>query len=217
MKPIRVLISDDHALFRAGLRALLQNVPDVEVVGEAADGLEALRLIEAHRPDVALMDIVMPGLNGLEATARASSQFPATRVLILSMSATKELVLQALQAGAAGYLPKNITPAELERGIKAVSRGQTYLASGVANHVIDACVAHVRETGGAFAALTHRQHEILQLIAEGHTTKAIAGRLGLSVKTVETYRAELMHALDIHDIAGLVRFAIRMGVISPDM
>jgi DNA-binding NarL/FixJ family response regulator len=216
MKTIRILLADDHALLRAGLRALLEKMADIEIVAEANDGRHALRLIEEHHPDVVLMDIMMPELNGLDATARAASKFPTTRVVMLSMSADQEFVLQALQAGAAGYLLKNVTPAELELAIRAAARGQIHLCSAISKHVIDGCLAWGKATASSQTQLTPRQREVLQLIAEGSTTKAIAKKLGISVKTAESYRAELMAALDIHDVAGLTRYAIRTGMIAPD-
>lgn len=215
MKPIRVLLADDHALLRAGLRALLQQFERVEVVAEANNGREALQLVEQHRPDVVLMDIMMPELNGLEATARAVGKFPNTRVVILSMTAGQEFVLQALQAGAAGYLLKNVEPEELERAIRAVAAGEVHLCSAISKQVVELCLARGGATAGR-AALTPRQRDVLQLIAEGGTTKGIAKKLGISVKTAESYRAELMDALDIRDVAGLTRYAIRTGVITPD-
>jgi DNA-binding NarL/FixJ family response regulator len=216
MTTIRILLADDHALLRAGLRALLEKMADVEIVAEASDGRHALRLIEEHHPDVVLMDIMMPELNGLDATARAASKFPNTRVVILSMSADQEFVLQALQAGAAGYLLKNVTPAELELAIRAAARGEIHLCSAISKHVINGCLASGKATASSQTQLTPRQREVLQLIAEGSTTKAIAKKLGISVKTAESYRAELMEALDIHDVAGLTRYAIRTGMITPD-
>lgn len=213
--PIRVLLADDHALVRAGIRALLSAMPTVSVVGEVADGREALRAIASVQPHIVLMDIMMPGLNGLDATARIVKEFPTVRVVMLSMNANEEYVLQAMRAGARGYLLKNVEPAELGQAIAAVARGETYLTAAVSKHVIS---AYVQRTGAASSLerLTPRQREILQLVAEGHTTKEIAHALGLSVKTIEMHRAQLMEALDIHDIAGLVRYAIRMGVVSSD-
>jgi DNA-binding NarL/FixJ family response regulator len=220
--PVRVLLADDHHLVRAGIRALLSGVVTVEVVAEASDGREALRLIEAHHPDVVCMDIGMAGMNGLEATARITRDFPGTRVIILSMHATEEYVLQALRAGAAGYLLKDAGLGELELAIRSVSRGETYLSPAVSKHVID---EYVRSTGSSrradtdttpFDRLTPRQREILQLIAEGHTMHDIARILTISLKTVETHRAQLMDRLDIHDVPGLVRYAIRMGLVSTD-
>lgn len=219
MKPIHVLLADDHALVRAGLRALIDAKPDIHVVAEASDGREALRLIKALQPDVVLMDIGMAGMNGLEATARAVKEFPQARIIILSMHASEEYVLQALRAGAAGYLLKEASAPELELAIKAAMKGETYLSPAVSKHVTD----YIRRVQGGTVGggrphelLTPRQREILQLIAEGGSTKEIAQTLALSVKTVETHRAELMERLDIHDIAGLVRYAIRTGLVSPE-
>jgi DNA-binding NarL/FixJ family response regulator len=216
MTSIRVLLADDHMLVRAGFRALLETLPDIEVVAEANDGREALALIARHRPQVVLMDIAMPGLNGLEAVRRVSEEHPHVQVIILSMHANEEYVLRALRAGAAGYLLKDATPDELKMAIQAAAAGESYLSPAVSRHVAD----YVRRTGEpascTFDRLTPRQREVLQLIAEGHTTQSIAHVLGLSVKTVETHRTNLMNTLDIHDIAGLVRYAIQQGVIAPD-
>jgi DNA-binding NarL/FixJ family response regulator len=216
VKPIRILLADDHTLFRAGLHSLLGKIADFEIVAEANHGRQALHLIEDKQPDVVLMDITMPELNGLEATARAASKFPNTHVVILSMSADQEFVVQALQAGAAGYLLKNVTPEELELAIRAAARGEIYLCSAISRHVVDGCLAWSKATASSPRQLTSRQREVLQLIAEGSTTKVIAKKLGISVKTAESYRAELMEALDIHDVAGLTRYAIRTGLITPD-
>jgi DNA-binding NarL/FixJ family response regulator len=217
MKTIRILLADDHDLFRAGIRALLDNLDGIEVVAEAGNGREALRLCQAHHPDVALMDIMMPELNGLDATARLAAISPGTRTIILSMNAHEEYVLQALRAGAVGYLLKNISPRELEQAIRTVVRGETYLSPAISKHLI---AAYLQRVGGEISSLerlTPRQREVLQLIAEGNTTKAIARKLDIGTKTVEAHRAQLMEALEIHDIAGLVRYAIRMGVITPDL
>ena len=214
-RPIRVLLADDHALVRAGLRKLLESLSGVAVVGEAGDGREALALVASKNPDLVLLDITMPGLNGLEAAERIGREHPGTRVILLSMHASEEHVLRALRAGAAGYLPKDAALGELELAINAVRKGETYLSPAVSRHVSD----YVRRTGAETEpreSLTPRQREILQLIAEGQSTKRIAGTLGVSVKTVETHRSQLMEKLDIHDVAGLVRYAIRIGLISPD-
>jgi DNA-binding NarL/FixJ family response regulator len=216
MKPICVLLAEDHALVRAGFRALLENLHGIQVIAEAGDGREAMRLIETHRPDVVLMDITMPGLNGLEAAARVANEFPYVHVIILSMHANEEYVLQALRAGAAGYLLKDADPTELELAVTAVARGETYLSPPVSKHVIADYVRRVGDESSSLVQLTPRQREVLQLIAEGHTTKEIARMLGISVKTVGTHRAQLMERLDIHDIAGLVRYAIRVGLVSPE-
>jgi DNA-binding NarL/FixJ family response regulator len=216
MARIRVLLADDHTLFRAGTRALLQTLEDIEIVAEAADGREALRQIAAQRPDVVLMDIMMPDLNGLDAAARVGRAFPGTRVVILSMNADEDSVLKTLRSGAAGYLVKTADPAELELAIRAVARGERFLSSAISDHVISACLKRVDTEQTSLERLTPRQREVLQLIAEGHTTKAIAAKLGISVKTAEAYRSELMKALDIHDIASLTRYAIRAGLVSLD-
>jgi DNA-binding NarL/FixJ family response regulator len=213
MRPIRVLLADDHDLFRAGLRVLLQDLGGFEVVGEAGDGREALRQVEERRPDVVLMDLMMPGLNGLEATARVAREFPGVRVLVLSMNVAEEFVLPAVRAGASGYILKNARPAELEQAIRAVARGETYLTPAVSGHLIDDYRRRTDDEADSLNRLTPRQREVLQLVAEGHSTKEIARALGLSVKTVETYRSQLMDALDIRDIAGLTRYAIRKGLV----
>jgi DNA-binding NarL/FixJ family response regulator len=214
-RPIRVLLADDHALVRAGIRSLLRGCDDIEVVAEAGDGREALTLIEALRPDVVLMDILMPGLNGLEAAEQVSREFPSVRVLILSVNTGEEFVLQALRAGVAGYLVKSIGPAELQAALRAVARGEVYLAAAISHHVLAGSLEG-GEGCPSLQRLTPRQREVLQLIAEGHKTKEIALRLEISINTVETHRTQLMAALDIHDIAGLVRYAIRSGLTSAD-
>ncbi len=213
MTKISVLLADDHTLVRAGFRNMLEGINTVEVIAEAGDGREALALIERHRPDVVLMDIAMPGLNGLEAARRVSKDFPNVHVVILSMHASEEYVLRALNAGAAGYLLKDADPAELELAIKAARQGNTYLSPPVSRQVSE----YIQRTGGkdsSLEKLTPRQREVLQLIAEGQTNREIAHTLGISVKTVETHRMKLMKRLDIHDIAGLVRYAIRKGLVS---
>jgi DNA-binding NarL/FixJ family response regulator len=215
MTPVRILLADDHTLVRAGIRSLLASIENVEVVGEASDGHEAVRQVDEAHPHLVLLDIMMPGLNGLEALARIHREHPEVRVIILSMNAAEEYVLQALRAGASGYLLKNVSPTELAMAVKAVAGGETYLSTSVSRHVIDAYLKRTGSQAGPLESLTSRQREILQLIAEGRTTKEIAKRLDLSVKTVETHRTQLMDRLGIHDIAGLVRFAIREGLIEP--
>jgi DNA-binding NarL/FixJ family response regulator len=216
MTRIRVLLADDHKLFRAGIRALLQKHGNIEIVAEAADGREALRLIAVHRPDMVLMDIMMPNLNGLDAAARIARAFPRTRVVMLSMNADEDSVLKTLRAGAVGYLVKTADPAELELAIQAVARGERFLSSAVSEHVVAACLKRIDKEQSSLARLTSRQREVLQLIAEGHRTKEIAAKLNISAKTAETYRGELMKALEIHDIASLTRYAIRAGLVSLD-
>ena len=216
MNPLRILLAEDHTLVRAGIRALLESLEGVEVVAEAADGREALRLAEAHHPDILLMDITMKELNGLQAVARLTKEHSATRVIILSMHADQVYVRQALQAGAAGYLLKGADVAELELALKAVTRGDTYLSPSVSKDIVGNLLNGKTPAANPLDELTPRQREILQLVAEGRTTKEIAGRLDLSSKTVETHRAQLMERLDIHDVAGLVKFAIRVGLTQAD-
>lgn len=207
----RVLLVEDHALVRNALRLLVHTIPHMEVVGEASNGNEALHLIGKLRPDIALMDVTMPGLNGIEATRRASKQYPRTRILVLSMHGDRELVRQALVAGAAGYLVKSANLDELKLALAAVLRGEVWISPAIAKLVVDDVVtAHGVRTP---EELTPRQREVLQLIAEGHTTKQIARRLQLSVKTVETHRAQIMERLGIRNVAGLVRYAIRTGLV----
>lgn len=216
MRPIRVLLADDHALVRAGLRKLLETLPGVEVIGEAGDGREALRLVNERRPQIALMDVSMPELNGLEAAARIARDHRHTRVLILSMHASEEYALRALRAGAAGYVLKDAAPAELELALRAVGRGEIYLSPAVASHVVGDYRRRAAEHASALDRLTPRQVEVLQLLAEGHTGKSIAQRLGCSVKTVEHHRTEVGRRLGIRDLAGLVRFALRHGLASTE-
>ncbi|HLJ92535.1 MAG TPA: response regulator transcription factor [Gemmataceae bacterium] len=216
MRSIRVLLADDHALVRAGFRALLNTLPGIEVIAEAADGREALSLVKTHLPDVVLMDISMAGLNGLEAAVRITKEFPNVRVLILSAHADEDYVKQALRAGAAGYLIKDAGFSELELAVQAVARGETYLSPAISRHLVADFIRHAGQEPSPLELLTPRQREILQLIGEGHTTKEIARMLHVSPKTVETHRTQLMERLDIHDIAGLVRYAIRAGVLSAD-
>lgn len=216
MTPIRVLLADDHTLVRAGIRGLLKALPGIEVVGEAGEGHEALRLAQTLQPNVVLLDIGMPGLNGLEVTARLTKSDPKIRVVILSMHLSEEYVLQALRAGAAAYLLKGSAVSELEVAIRAVARGETYLSPPVSKRVVD---DYVSRTGGEtdpLAALTPRQREILQLVAEGHTSKEIGQRLGVSYRTVEVHRNQLMKRLNVHDLPGLVRFAMRVGLVEAD-
>jgi len=212
MKPVlRVVLADDHVLVRAGIHSLLNQLEGIDVVG---DGREALELVEMHRPGIVLMDIDMPELNGLEATARIVSRFPSVRVIILSVHGTEEHVLQALRAGAAGYLLKNISPAELDQAIRSVNEGNNHITDSVAKHVVARLVEGAKV--GSPDRLTLRQREVLQLVAEGNTSKEIATKLGISAKTAESHRAEIMQTLGIHDTAGLVRYAIRLGIVSPD-
>ena len=211
-KPIRVVYAEDHALVRRGISSLLRTLPGVELVAESSNGRDAIEEIKKHSPDIALMDISMEGMNGLEATARISREFPEVRVIILSMHDSEEHVAQALRAGAAGYLLKDADINEVEIALLAVSRGSTYLSPRVSQHLVRNFVQRV-DDHDPLAALTGRQREILQLIAEGQTTRAIASTLKVSVKTVETHRAAVMKRLNIYDVAGLTRFAINAKLI----
>jgi DNA-binding NarL/FixJ family response regulator len=212
MNPLQILLADPHTLFRAGLRSLLESLRDLRVVAEAGDGQEALLLIEEHRPDVALIALGLPGLNGAEVITRARRSWPDVKALVMSMQHDEDQVRKALQAGSAGYLLKDSGFAELELAVRAVARGEAYLSPAVARYVIGEFVRAVSESTSR-PDLTARQREILQLTAEGCTTKETARRLGLTVKTVENHRAEIMKRLDIHDVAGLVRYAVRTGMV----
>lgn len=215
-KTIRVLLADDHTLVRAGIRGLLQSIAGVEVVGEAEDGHEVLRMAAELHPDVILLDVGMPELNGLEAAAQLVKMDDRMRVLILSMHSAEEYVLRALRAGCAGYLLKRSAVSELEIAVRAVARGETYLSPGVSKQVVDDYVGRTGGTPDPLDALTPRQREILQLVAEGHTSKEIAERLQLSFKTVEAHRAQIMERLNLQDVTGLVRFAVRVGLVMPE-
>jgi DNA-binding NarL/FixJ family response regulator len=216
VQQIRVLIADDHTLVRAGIRSLLERLPEITVVAEATDGREAVNLLKSSAADVVLMDISMPRLNGLDATRHMIRMVPQIRVIILSMHKSQQYVWEALEAGAAGYLLKDADLSELSFAIAAVMRGKAYLSPEIAKHVVKDYVRR-SEGGEPFRQpLTPRQREVLQLMAEGTTTRKIAQALNISVKTVETHRAQLMERLDIHDVAGLVRYAIRTGIVQKD-
>lgn len=214
MKPLRLLLADDHTLVRAGLRALLDGMPGVTVAAEAENGEQAVALALKHKPDVALLDITMPGMNGLRAAERIMAQLPATRVVILSMHASEEYVNQALKLGVAGYLLKDAATHELQAALDAVSAGQAYLSPRITSQLVG---HRARQSGEAEEpALTPRQNEVLRLLAMGRNVKEIAFELKLSTKTVETYRAQLMERLNLRDMASLVKYAIRMGLTDTD-
>jgi DNA-binding NarL/FixJ family response regulator len=214
---IRVLLADDHILVRAGIRALLEKIPGVEVAGEASDGREVLEKLKTQSVEVVLMDIAMPGLNGLEATARLSHEFPGVRVIILSMYQNEEYYWQALKAGAAGYLLKKAALTELQAALERVMAGQVYLSREISSRMVKKLpLQQVAQAKSPLEQLTTRQREILQLIAEGQNTKAIALLLKVSPKTVEYHRAQLMARLGIFDIPGLVRFALKFGLVAPE-
>ena len=210
---MRILVADDHTLVRAGLTSLIARLSDMEVVGEASDGRHAMRMVRELKPDIVLMDIAMPGLNGLEAAERIHGLEPQIKIIILSMHASEDYVAQALKAGASGYLLKDAATTELEMALKSVSMGQFYLSPAISRQVVD---NYLRGGPTGIEVLTPRQREILQLIAEGKSTREIADTLHLSVKTIETHRTQLMERLDIYDTAGLVRYAIRKGLVSTD-
>lgn len=211
---IRILLADDHTLVRQGLRSLLEEIDDFDVVAEATDGREALTRAEACCPDVIVMDISMRGLNGLDATERLTQQGEKARVLILSMHSNEEYVLRTLRAGAAGYLLKDAIAEELELAVRAVARGDLYLGPTISNAVVQRYLASAEEIATPHDVLTARQREVLQLLAEGNNTKDIAHVMKVSTKTVESHRAQLMDQLGIRDVPGLVRYAIRTGLVS---
>lgn len=214
MNSIRVLLADDHNLVRAGLRALLDGMPNIAVVAEARDGVEAIRLVEQTNPSIALLDIAMPGLSGLAACRSIHERFPRTRVVLLTMYDSHEYVSEALRAGAAGYLIKDSAVGELESAIAAVAAGGIYLSPRISRQLAQAVVTGAQGPGEA--GLTARQSEVLSLVAGGCSSKEIARQLGLSVKTIETHRTQIMDRLGIRDVAGLVRYAIRTGLVSSD-
>jgi DNA-binding NarL/FixJ family response regulator len=214
----RIVLAEDHTLVRKGLRLLLESIPGMQVVGEAADGFEALQLIQQHRPDCVLMDLAMPGLGGVEAVRRSTAQFPDIPILVVSMHADEAYVHQALTAGATGYLLKGSDKEELEIAVCAVCRGETYLTPAISKTLVAALGKRSALSKGTspLELLTLRQREVLRLVAEGNSTKQVAAKLGLSAKTVEAHRGAIMERLGIRDLAGLVRFAIRAGVVAPD-
>ena len=212
LQPIRVILADDHTLVRAGIRALLEKLPDVEVIGEAGDGRAVLHQVKTQSPDVVLMDIAMPGLNGLEAAERMTRDFTNERIIILTMHDNEEYVLRALKAGVAGYLLKKAATAELATALHQVLSGEIYLSREIRLSTKFPLHGNIGRKS-ALEQLTGRQREVLQLIAEGQNTKGIGDILKVSPKTVEYHRMKLMDCLKLHDIPGLVRFALRVGLI----
>lgn len=214
---IRVLLVDDHRLVRAGLRSLLSEIEGVAVTGEADNGRDALAMTAISPPDVIVTDIAMAGMNGLGLAEAVRKSHPAVRVIVLSMHSDPSYVRRALSSGASAYLLKDSATSELEIALRAVVRGESYLSPGVSRAVVEGFVQGAADDSQApLALLTPRQREILKRIAEGETTKEIAYHLELSVKTVETHRTQIMERLDIRDVAGLVRLAIRTGLVSAD-
>jgi DNA-binding NarL/FixJ family response regulator len=213
VKPIQVLVADDHALVRAGIRALLERIDRVKVVGEAGDGLQALELIKELGPDVVLLDLTMPGLSGFEVLKETSERFPHVNMIVLSVHDTEEYAIHALRSGASGYLPKSAASAELELAIQRVMSGEKYVSPSIAP---EASLEFSPGGSELTAELTPRQLEVITLICEGSSTKDIARTLNISIKTVETHRAQLMERLNIHEVAGLVRYAIKKGLVKVD-
>jgi DNA-binding NarL/FixJ family response regulator len=210
---IRIVLADDHRIVVEGLRYLLANQPDMEVVGEAADGRATVEQVMAHKPDVVIMDINMPDMNGVESTRQILSHFPRTRVIALSMYSDTRMVAEMLKAGAAGYLLKDCAFDELSRAIHTVMNDQRYLSPGLTDIVVGDYVRNLSQTRvSSSAPLTEREREVLQLLAEGKTTKQIAALLHVSVKTIETHRQQIMDRLNIHSIAELTKYAIREGL-----
>jgi DNA-binding NarL/FixJ family response regulator len=220
--PIRVLIADDHTLVRSGLRALLERTSDICVIAEAADGREALSLIAEQRPDVVLMDVSMDGLNGLDATSRTVQDHRGVRVIVLSMHKNEEYIVHALRAGASGYLLKDAATTELETAIRTVMSGEIHLSPAASQRVAeyeerfgDISAQRAPESTGQ-QQITSREREVLQLISEGYTMQEIGRILSISPKTVETHRYRLMDRLNIHHVTGLVRYAVRIGLVQPE-
>jgi two-component system response regulator NreC len=218
MTEIRVLLAEDHTIVRKGLRSLLDAEATITVVGEAENGRQAIDQVESLLPDVVVMDIAMPGLNGLEATRQIRKRFPEVQVLILTVHTDQEYVLQILRAGASGYLVKQAAPTDLVQAIQAAHRGGIFLSPSISRKVIEEYVQQASTSAelDSYETLTDREREVLQLIAEGSSTRQIAELLHISVKTVETHRAHLMDKLELRSTAELTQYAIRKGVISLD-
>jgi two-component system response regulator NreC len=209
--PIRVVLADDHILVRQGLKSLLER-EEFKVVAEASDGQEAVRHVESLHPDIAIMDISMPMLNGLDAARELSRSCPKTKTILLTQHDEDQYVSEALEAGVKGYVLKSQAASDLVQAIQQVSRGQVYLSPGVSRAVMEAYRSKSERPADPLSA---RERQVLQLIAEGKSTKDVASLLGISVKTVESHRSRLMQKLDIHEIATLVRYAVRRGIVQP--
>ena len=216
MSKIRIVLADDHAVMRTGLRLVLERQPDFEVVGEASDGREAVGLAQQHRPEVVVMDVTMPNLNGIEAARQISGALPETSIVMLSMHSDEAYVLRALKAGARGYLLKESAESDLISAIRAVHGGKAFFSPAVSRMLVEDYVRQLqdREIEDSYELLTTREREVLQLIAEGKSNKEIAGVLNLSLYTVETHRGNLMEKLGLHTVPELILYAVRKGVIS---
>ena len=216
MTPIRVLLADDHTLIRAGLRMVVVSQPDFTVVGEASDGREAVALAEQLKPDVVVMDIGMPSLNGIEACRQIHDSLLGTQVIMLSMHSDEGYVLRALKAGAKGYMLKDSAEADLASAIRAVTAGKSFFSPAVSKILLEDYMRKLKRTGAedSFDLLSPREREVLQLVAEGKSSKEVANLLSLSVYTVETHRAKMMQKLNLHNIPELILYAVRKGVIS---
>jgi DNA-binding NarL/FixJ family response regulator len=216
MKPIRILLADDHTVVRDGLRALLERESDMTVVGEAGDGRECLQLAETENPDIVVMDLAMPNLNGMEATRRIVESNSRIRVVILSMHQDESYVLGALKAGAKGYLLKDSLRSEVVQAIRAVHQGRSFFTRKVADLLQEEYVARLRQRSleDRYELLSDREREVLQMIVEGRSNKEVANLLNISLTTVETHRAHILRKLDIHSIPELILYAVRKGIIS---
>ncbi len=222
MKSIAVILADDHKLVRAGIKSLLENIPGVKVVGEASNGRESIELTGKLKPDMVFLDIAMPELNGLQAAERIKKEYPDVDIIILSMHLDEEYVIQALKVGASGYLLKDSAPGELELALDKIMRGKVYISPAIPGEMIADYQKRLKYASSpdkvreSREKLTSRQKEVLQLIAEGNSTREIAEKLFISVKTVETHRSHIMKTLGIKDIPGLVKYAIKKGLIFPE-
>lgn len=218
MKPITVLLAEDHTIVRKGLRTLLSHVENIEIIGEAENGREAVKLVSRFRPDVVVMDISMPMLNGLEATIQIKKTHPRTKVLILTMHTNEEYIFEIIKAGASGYIVKKAAPEELIMAIQSVTKGDKFFSPSISAIIVEKLMEKKEMVGreAPHHSLTPREREVLQLIAEGHTSRRISEILSISMKTVDVHRSHIMQKLDLHKAAGLVEYAIQHGIINID-
>jgi DNA-binding NarL/FixJ family response regulator len=213
---MRIVLADDHGIVRRGMRSLLDTEPGVEVIGEAANGREALKLLETLRPDIAILDVAMPMLNGIEVTAQAMKAMPDLKVIILSMYADESYVVRALTAGARAYLLKEATEEDLLPAVRAVAQGRSFFSPAISKILLTDYVRHLKQRGmeDTYDMLSDREKEVLQLLAEGKTNKEVAALLNLSLSTIETHRLKLMQKLELHNTAEIVLYAVRKGIIA---